>query len=360
MERAYAVENDRDLRRIRFDYTSPATGELTAGDSLLADIDSFTHDLLAHVRGRRNRVRHVVSLADFVPQAFVGFLRTGILEFKIPLWALERAYPGTFLHRIQSVEIELEGLQVPEGITGSLTHLGVSEWRRGDGTLQSRVTAQETAILSGFRLRRDLVLYRADPNRLNLFENSGTAGSWRLELPPGTNDVDYSTISDIRFILYFYCLHDPGLEATIRATFPASGEAAQSFSARLHAPDQFFAFGPPPDGSAAITFALDARAFPFNHRNLRISDVGIQTLRAAVSGRSEPLPNAAVTVRLGALSVAGATDADGVFATNAGAGPLAPLVNQPIGDITIEFTADADRAALQDLFLLLTYRFDYR
>jgi tetratricopeptide (TPR) repeat protein len=361
MERAYEVENDRELHRIRFDYASPGIGELTAGDSLLTDIDSFSYDVLVHSKGKRNRVRYVVSLSDFAPQAFIEFLRTGRLEFTIPLDAIERVFPGTYLHRIQSVEVEIEGLQVPEGISGTLTHMGISSWRGGDGTVKSRVTAPETMILSGFRLRRDLVLYRADPNRLGLFENSGVAASWGLEVPPDTNDVDYMSISDLRLVIYLYCLHDPGLEATIRATFPASGEAAQSFSARLHAPDQYFAFGPPPDGASTITFVLDPRIFPYNQLNLRSTQVGVQVLRTSASGRAEPAPGLAVTVSMAGVSGAAVTDAEGLVASDGAGSPLDVLVNQPVGDVSIEFTGPPeDRAQVADVFLLLNYQFDYR
>jgi tetratricopeptide (TPR) repeat protein len=361
MERAYEIENDRELHRIRFDYASPGVGELTAGDSLLTDIDSFTYDLLMHSKGKRNRVRYVISLSDFAPQAFTDFLRTGILEFTVPLDAIERVFPGTYLHRIQSVEVEIEGLQVPEGISGTLTHMGISSWRSGDETVKSRVTAPEAMILSGFRLRRDLVLYRADPNRLGLFENSGVAASWRLELPPDSNDVDFTTISDVRLVVYFYCLHDPNLEVSIRATFPTTGEAAQSFSARLHAPDEYFAFGPPPDGGSRITFALDPRIFPYNQLNLRSTRLGVQVLRTNASGRAEPAPGMAVTVSMAGLSGSAVTDANGLAVSDGAGSPLDVLLNQPVGDVSVEFTGPGeDRAQVADVFLLLNYRFDYR
>jgi hypothetical protein len=306
-------------------------------------------------------VRHVISLADFAPRAFVSFLQTGVMDFTVPLWVLERAYPGTYLHRIQSVEIEIEGLQVPQGITGTLTHKGISSWRRADGSARHRITAPETMVLSGFQLRRDLALYRADPKRLGLFENSGTAASWRVELPIDTNDVDFSTISDVRLVLYFYALHDDELEETIRATFPSDGEASQSFSARLHAPDEFFAFGPAPDGSDTIAFALDPAVFPYNQQNLVSTQLGVQVLRYNSAGVAEPFPDVDLTVRMAGQSGSGTTDGNGLLATDGVAGPLVDLVGQPVGDVEVEFTDESDdRGQVADLFLLLNYHFDYR
>ena len=332
MERAYNTENDRDLRRIRFDYADPGgAAELTAGDSLLLDIDSFTNDLLLNVKGRQNQVRHVISLADFAPQAFFEFRETGTLEYTIPMAEIERSYPGTYLHRVQSVEVEIEGLQVPEGINGSLEHLGISSWRRSDGTIQSRVSAPESLVLSGFDLRRDSALFRVDANRLRVFENAGTAGSWRLQVPPSSNDVDYTSLFDVRIVYYFLCLHDTQLEAQIRAAMPTTGQAAQAFSARLHAPDQFFAFGPDPDGSDTITFTLDPRSFPFNQKNLRVTELAVSVLRDRGQDPPVGFEGVDLDVTLNEVTRSGTTDAEGVVASDSGSGPLAPFAGRPSG-----------------------------
>jgi hypothetical protein len=180
-------------------------------------------------------------------------------------------------------------------------------------------------------------------------------------VPPATNDIDYTTLSDVRLVLYFTCLHSADLEATIRANAPKSGEAAQSFSARLHAPDEFFAFGPPPDGSRTIRFALDARAFPFNQRNLQSTQIGVQVLRASETGMAQPFPGVALTLRMAGKSGAGTTDSQGSLATTGAGGPLASLVHQPLGNVEIEFTGPPEQIAqVADVFLLLNYGFDYR
>lgn len=362
MERAYNVEHDRNLQRIRFDYPDAGgAAELTSGDSLLLDIDSFSHDLLISVDGRPNPIRHVISLADFAPQAFFDFRRTGVLEFTVPIDEIERAYPGTYLHRIQSVEVEIEGLQVPEGIHGSLEHLGVSSWRRKDGSLQSRVSAPESMVLSGFNLRRDLALFRVDQDRLRVFENSGTAASWRLSLPPGTNDVDFDSIFDVRLVLHFTAMHDPQLEAQIRATFPADGQAAQGFSARLHAPDQYFVFGPADGQSDSITFTLDPRAFPFNQRDLEITELGVFVLQDQGQDPAVPFTGIPLSVELGGTSRSGTTDGDGVIHTDSGGGALADFIGEDIDDVKVTFTGPAaQRGEVADVHLFLNYRYLYR
>jgi tetratricopeptide (TPR) repeat protein len=361
MERAYNTENDRDLRRIRFDYVDVGgAAELTAGDSLLLDIDSFTNDLLMNVKGRHNQVRHVISLADFAPQAFFEFRDTGVLEFTVPIDEIERHYPGTYLHRIQGIEVEIEGLLVPEGINGTLEHLGISSWRRSDGTVQSRVSAPESLVLSGFDLRRDSALFRVDPGRLRVFENSGSAGSWRLRVPPGSNDVDYASIFDVRIVLYFLCLHDARLEAQIRAAMPTTGEAAQAFSARLHAPDQYFAFGPDP-GSDTIRFTLDPRAFPYNQQHLRIAEIGVSVLRSEGQKPAVAFGGVDLDVTLGGSTRSGTTTADGVVASDRGGGALGGFAGEPVGDVEVTFTGpDAQRGEVADVHLFLTYRYDVR
>jgi hypothetical protein len=360
MERAYNVENDRDIKRIRMSYADSSTKNITSGDSLLQDIDSFTVDLLSSTKGRRNFVRHVISLADFSPKAFSQFRQNGTLEFTLPMQVFDRAYPGSYLHRLQNVEIEVEGLQVPEGITGELTHLGVSSWRRESGEIRQRVTPPETMLISGFRLRRDLSLYRAEPGRQNLFENSGVAGSWLLEIPASANDIDFTTISDVRFVMYFHCLHSPNLESTIRSKFPLQGEASQSFSAKLHAPDQFFAFGPPP-GTNTIRYDLTPQIFPYNQRNLQTTQVGIQVLKTSATGLAEPFAGVALTVRAGGGSATGTTNAQGIVASGLGDGALAALINRPVGPVEVTFNGPAEqRAQVADVFLILNYKFNYR
>ncbi|MCP4250990.1 MAG: hypothetical protein GY778_28465, partial [bacterium] len=167
----------------------------------------------------------------------------------------------------------------------------------------------------------------------------------RLRLPPATNDVDYSTIFDVRLVLYFLCMHDPQLEADIRATFPASGEAAQGFSARLHAPDEYFVFGPGPDGTDTITFSLDPRAFPFNQRNLQITELGVLVLRDRGQDPPEAFNNGPLTVTMGGVTASGTTDASGVIHTDGGAGDLAAFIGQGIENVAVMFTGpDAARA----------------
>ena len=359
MEQAYNVENDRGIKRIRLSYAEPSTHSLTAGDSLLQDIDSFTLDLLSSTKGRRNFVRHVVSLADFAPQAFNQFRQSGKLEFTLPMQVFDRAYPGSYLHRVQNIEIEIEGLQVPEGITGKLMHLGISAWRRENGDLRQRVTAPETMLISGFRLRRDLALYRAEAGRQNLFENSGVAGSWFLEVPASANDIDYTTISDVRFVMYFQCQHSPTLETKIRATFPTSSEASQSLSARLHAPDQFFSFGS--RGSNAILFDLNPRVFPYNQRNQVTTQVGVQVLRTNAIGRAEPFAAVPLTVKLAGQSAGGTTNRGGLVASGLGDTTLGALLNKPVGPVEVTFSGPAEqRAAIADVLLTINYKFDYR
>ena len=66
MERAYDLEFDRNLKRIRLDYGIAGAEGLLGGDCLKRDIASFTLDYLEHAQ-KSNPVRLVISCRDEFP-----------------------------------------------------------------------------------------------------------------------------------------------------------------------------------------------------------------------------------------------------------------------------------------------------
>jgi hypothetical protein len=66
MERAYGLEFDRNLNRIRLDYGIGGVEGLLGGDYLKRDITSFTIDYMEHAQ-KKNPVRLAISLRDELP-----------------------------------------------------------------------------------------------------------------------------------------------------------------------------------------------------------------------------------------------------------------------------------------------------
>jgi hypothetical protein len=197
MQRAYALEMDRDLDIIRFDYQHNGLNGLLAGDFLLRDIDRFTIDFLNNAR-KRNPIRQMISLASQYPQAFAQFRATGVLPFRTTLEDFDRRYPGTHGRKLRKVEIFVEGLVPPEGAHGHLEQLGVSwEWKRAaNGTWQraSRGLGPERLFVSSYQMRRDLAVFQPSDELLEMFEQSGVEAHWTFVLPRASNDLEYEAI----------------------------------------------------------------------------------------------------------------------------------------------------------------------
>src|SRR5262249_32055907 len=153
MERAYELEFDRRLNRIRFDYGIGNPGGLLGGDDLKRDIASFTVDYLEHAQ-KKNPVRLIMSLRDEFPSAFAAFIDTGILAFRTALEVFDRRLPGSYRRKLKKIEIFVEGLVPMEGALGTLLNQGiVSEWRRIGGTWQkhTRIMPAERMVLSSYQ-----------------------------------------------------------------------------------------------------------------------------------------------------------------------------------------------------------------
>lgn len=240
MERAYAAETGRDLRKIRFDYRAAGAGGLLGADVLQRDIDYFTLDLLTTTRTKKAPVKVGLSLADRYPTAFRTLKETGTATFATTLEQFDRMYPGFFLHKVRNVELLLVGVTNGAGIHGTLRNIGASSFRDADGTVRSLVYPADVMPLSMYDTRADAVVFQPDGQRLRLFENNGLATMWRVDLPPGAGGMDLGQLIDVQLVLSFDAFFDPALETRVRSELPTTGSAAKATSLRLTAPDELF------------------------------------------------------------------------------------------------------------------------
>ncbi len=208
MERAYNAETGRDLAIVKFDYGVPGLGDLTGAGALTADANYFQLDY-ARTSTKRAPVKEVVSLAASFPVAFLSLLQTGTARFETTLEMFDRLYPGQYLHKIRSVEAVFVGLSRAAGVHGSLRNIGVSTFRKEDGSVQTLAYPADVMPLSAYEVRNDAMVFRVDPKLLRLFENNGVATMWQLELPRGTNDFDYRSIFDVLLVLNYDAFFDP-------------------------------------------------------------------------------------------------------------------------------------------------------
>ena len=275
-----------------------------------------------------------------------------MMDFTTTLDHFDAAYPGTYAGRIETVEIEVDGIVPPTGISGLLTNSGISTYRvpsaawteTNDGR-KFRVQPKEVQVVSDYSPRADVLVDPTDSRMMRIFEGAGPASDWHLELLPSINDLDYGAITDVKLTFSYMARFDPGLhdrvlqEITSRPGFNARQRA---IPLRWVFPDAFFAF----QRSGTLSWQLRQRDFPFNERSPVLSDVG---LVVATTGTT-----AASNIRFGLstpthAAVTAATDADGSIESDTVGSPWAPLAGgSAVGSYELTVTAATNPQLVQN------------
>jgi hypothetical protein len=357
MERAYELEFDRKLGRVRQDYGIGGVEGLLGGDYLKRDIAEFTFDYLQNAQ-RKNPIRVTISLRDEFPQAFNQFTREGIMSFTTDLEIFDRLYPGTCRRKLKKVELFVEGLVPLEGIAGLLAHSGVSwEWRHNGGWAKHiRVVPPQRMVLSSYEFRRDYTVFQPSEAMLDPFENLGPQGNWTLELPRSANNIDYQAISDIKLALYFDADHDESLRAHVRSTYPEIGGHSLVLSSRFHFPDQYFRM----ELDRRVAFELHASRFAYNEIDQKLQGLGVRLLSR--TGGFVEGADLTITRASDGAHVDDTTDTQGTITGSATT--MAPFSSwkgePPIDTFTVAFGADVDISEIGDVQLFVDYAFSYR
>ena len=358
MERAYDLEFDRRLNRIRTDYMLGVPAGLLGGDHLKRDIISFTSDYLEHAQ-KKNPVRLALSLRDEFPSGFAAFVNTGILPFRTDLEIFDRRYRGTYRRKIKKVELFVEGLVPLEGASGFLINNGISaEWRMVSGawTKFTRVMPVERMVLSSYQFRRDITVFQPSEEMLGQFENMGPQCEWTLEIPRSGNNLDYNAISDIKFVVYFDADFNDGLAAHVKALYPATGARSTVLSSRFQYPDEYFRL----DAERSVDFAVGVTALAYNFELPKLTAFGIRLLPAAgASVASLPLT---ITRVSDGSNVTVTTGAQGAVSSAVGTmAPFAAWKNaSPIVTWRVALGDGVNSADIADVQLFYSYAFNYR
>ena len=226
MQSAYNFENDVAVQIIRPDYTSSEVHGLLAADALMADIQSFTYDLITSTAPKPQPLKQTISLSQRYPFQFETQLRrTGSMDFQTDLDDFDSVYPGTYAGRIEHVEVAVDGIIPARGISGSLTNAGISQYRTpsaSGGTMKQRVQNRETQIVSDFDVRADALVDNPDRRQLGVFQGAGLASTWTLALPKDVNQqLDFNALVDVRLTFTYRARFDPDLRASVLAELAA-------------------------------------------------------------------------------------------------------------------------------------------
>ena len=332
MQQAYNFETDQSLGYIKGDYSTDEVNGLLGADALMADIQSFTYDLITSKTGKPQPLKQTISLAQNYGFAFENqFRKTGVMQFETRIEDFDYYYPGTYAGRIEAVEVEVDGIVPPTGVSGTLTNSGISSYRLPSALwLQSnssgvkyRIQPRETLVLSDYTLRQDALLAPTDQRMMRIFEGAGVASSWELSIPKPVNDIDYGALTDVRITFYYKARFDPDLRDRVLrdlATRPGINTRQRGVPLRWVYPDAFFHF----QDTGTLTIAMRTRDFRANETKPVLTQIG---LRIATDG----------TVQAGNLKVAlstptqaattATTDASGGIDSNAAASPWKALAS---------------------------------
>jgi hypothetical protein len=346
MQAAYNFEFDQNLHVISNNYVSrDELAGLLAADMLKADIDYFTYHRITQVAVKEIPAKVLWSVAERYPFLLFEFRRTGVLQFETQLADFDELYPGTYLRKVKAVEVVFEGLIGADGIHGTFTNNGVSKYRTREGTEAVRIQPRETMLISAHDLQRDVVIFRPSEEVRGVFEDVGLASMWTLNVPRGTNDLNYEAIRDIRIVFYFESLYDENLAALITAGLPAEGTWQRSYSLATEFPDAFFSF----QDTGELNFDSRSGDFPLHHAGLEIGSLTVLALpnagrvaavRARLKRAADPEPDEFETD-----SETGIFASDPAVADN----PLNPLIGgSPLGDWVFSMAFESNPDFVED------------
>ncbi len=351
MQQAYNFETDQSLQMIKSSYASDEVNGLLGADALMADIQGFTYNLITSTTGKPQPIRQTISLAQRYGYAFESqFRKTGAIDFQTTFDDFEMVYPGTYSGRIQEIEVAVQGIVPPTGVSGSLTNGGISmyrlpsaDWTTANSGVKYRVQSSETLVLSDYSPRTDAVVVQTDPGMMRIFEGAGVCSTWHLEFPPSENDIDYGSITDVQMTIVYQARYDPTLSSTVITALagrPGVASQQRGIPLRWVYPDAFFAF----QNSGTMTISFAQRDFPFNQRSPVITSIGVVV--ATVGGLSASGLKVQLATPSHTAAVSAPTDANGVIDSGAAASPWAPLASgSALGAFTIAMTA-ADNPSL--------------
>ena len=323
MQNAYNFENDVNLHVIRPDYTSSEVHGLLAADTLMADIQSFTYDLITSTAPKPQPLKQTISLSERYAFEFETQLRrTGSMDFQTDLDDFDSVYPGTYAGRIEHVEVTVDGIIPARGVSGALTNAGISSYRTpsaSGGTPKQRVQNRETQIISDFDVRADALVDSPDHRQTGIFQGAGLASTWTLSLPKDVNQqLDFNTLVDVRLTFTYRARFDPDLRTAVLtelAARPGIHSRQRPFPLRWVFADAFFRFY----STGSLDFALTGSDFALTEKNPVLTDASL----VVATSPSSRAPGLKLKVTLpGSSTVSVTPDADGVVQTTALAGAV--------------------------------------
>ncbi|HJV84150.1 MAG TPA: hypothetical protein VJ698_01640 [Noviherbaspirillum sp.] len=241
---AYNADNDLQINVIagsHSDYLDQDARGYTAAATLQRDLEGLEHIRLTGRTRKQMQLTQMVSLSKHYPSTFAAILTAGFGRFATRLSDFDRWFPGTYMHRLKEVRVEVLVDDKPQPIRGYLSNDGVSFVRFVDHG--NKVAVDDRDVLAEpdtdlrklcYKRRRrhhavetmafpssDSFLYEARATELqrqerNFFEGCGLESTWQLEFTP-EQELAYARITDVKVYFQFEALFDPALKSVVES-----------------------------------------------------------------------------------------------------------------------------------------------
>ena len=290
-ERAYRFELGSNLTAtspspdttfIQFGYWDNLKKGLLAGEKLHYDLKRMEAMYLEQNK-REYEITKQISLAMLDPVALVKLKETGECFVDVPEVLFDLDYPGQYMRRIKSVSLTIPCVTGPyTSVNCTLTLLRNSvrssptlnggaytrDVQHNDPRFADSIGAVQSIVTSNGQNDSGLFEVSFRDERYLPFEYAGAISQWHIELPKDTNQIDFSTITDV-ILQMRYTARDGGgqlkaaARAAIIAAFPKTG--VRLFSAKYEFSNDWYRFLHPTDNQTGQLLALSLvpARFPF-------------------------------------------------------------------------------------------------
>lgn len=357
-ERALAFEQDRSLRIVRMDYLARPLQGVTGGQLLQGDLAELE---AARIAGERALVPFTcaISLVEDFPLAFGALKASGRATFSTSETALRRFFPGTFGHRVRTVDVDLRVLPSGRRVRGTLVNHGVS-LATTDESLTPRplmrfpdaIAVSETAAPS------------ADPRLAEVlapFEGIGMDTTWTLDLDEDASAGWWDSITDVVLRVTGLARYAESVRTSPPPADPVHRLAL--VSAARFAPDDVRAVRT--TGTGTVRLDLDAVPLAHGETKRTVSNLVVLLPGAAGAPVRARLALATPALDLPFTITDGAAMSNGAPLRLPGSAlpdaALNPAIGAPVDQVwtlTVEASPGADLSALVDVVLGVDYQAD--
>ena len=351
-ERALAYQIATPVRVIRLDYFDLRMRDVGGADRLGLDLAELEAIRLGAAR-ITVPITRTYSLARDLPLAFGQLKRTGRCTFGLNDDDLLTGHPGTFAHRIRSVDVTVDAPGTAVATWGILTNGGFSLLRTApDAAPVPLVRFADAYPISQHRVGG---AYAGQPGEQLLpFEGSGFTTTWSLRLPKGANAATLDRVTDVRLTFELRAAYDAQRSG---AAAPTGSTSRSMFVSALAADAKGLAtLRKPAATTAKLTFDLPSLAVP---HDCTISNIAL--VLPGVEGG-----NMSAKLRLGDDAPTSFPINDGIAMSNAGVlgnGAIPQPLNAALGgsprrEVSVEITKGNDAGRLakaRDVLLWVEY-----